>query len=321
MLAGNSPLYHVHERSKLQAYAHTKPAEHDTLTSSKSPAVMNLSPAAITIARWDNAQDWRELLRLNARFIRGIDQTPPYPNIYLPQGLRNNVQPTMLRLQTYGFLVRYLQTEWSSGPQPNPTNPPDRRWGVAQDRSALHLLLPTNDGIPKALILELLNRLFQDQENLEVAVLADWVDYPRSSQLSFPSTAKNAEPRPLTLDPRMIDLEKFRSTVNIGTGPESRQGRTIGRAKAASTKEGLKTANWTRCCAMPYETVNDVPENSKNTRALGRYVWAAAEAKVLEVVVASKKFKTGVAEEKLDLAEYVETICMNVGMEQIFEED
>lgn len=46
---------------------------------------------------------------------------------------------------------------------------------------------------------------------------------------------------------------------------------------------------------------------------------AAQDTKVLEIVVASKKFRTGSSEDVLDLPEYVTTLCNMVGVETDFD--
>lgn len=70
---------------------------------------------------------------------------------------------------------------------------------------------------------------------------------------------------------------------------------------------------------MPYETVDDVPSDFQGTRALGRWMKTVAEAKVLGIVVASKRFRTD--EKVLDLAAYLETLCIDIAMEKVFDED
>jgi hypothetical protein len=87
-------------------------------------------PNATTLAKWTNTKDWQELLRLNARSIRGSNPTPPYSDAYtLP--FRNNAEQVMLRLQTYDFVVRYAQVEWTSGAVHDGTAPPDKQWKLA----------------------------------------------------------------------------------------------------------------------------------------------------------------------------------------------
>lgn len=52
---------------------------------------------------------------------------------------------------------------------------------------------------------------------------------------------------------------------------------------------------------------------------MGMQIEAAQDAKVLEIVAASK-FRTGSGEDVLDLPEYVTTLCNMAGMETDFEE-
>lgn len=119
------------------------------------------SPATTAdLSAWTSAPDWRALLRRNARYIREEVGVAPYP---LPCGLRitRAMQDTVLELQAYGILVRYARAEWDSGRNFDPNL---GQWVRTQDRAFLHLIWPTEAGIPKARINELLQRLLSDRE-------------------------------------------------------------------------------------------------------------------------------------------------------------
>lgn len=287
--------------------------------STSGPAV------AAAISAWTAAPNWRTLLRLNARYVREFDDTAPYP---LPCNLRitKAVQSEALELQVYGFLVRYARLEWDSGPVwDNSTIPNGGPWGRTQDRAFLHLVLPTEAGIPKIFIQDLLLKLRADTENLEVTMLADWKDYPSAGQQTYPHHARSAQPEHPSIEPQARSLEMFHSTLSSNVGdllPLKITGRTFGRSRFAATKDGLKakTVPWRRCAVMPYDTVDNVPAHSKDCRALGMQIKAVQDAKVLEIVVASKKFRTGEGDEQLDLVNYVMVMCDTAGIERDFED-
>lgn len=114
----------------------------------------------------------------------------------------------------------------------------------------------------------------------------------------------------------------FHSTINRDPETVRMQGRTFGRSKYAASRDELTDTKWIPCAAMPYETVDDIPVNSKGTRALGMSIQAAQNAHVLEIVVASKAFRTGTGiglrEDALDLPNYAMVMCDAAGLERTF---
>lgn len=147
-------------------------------------------------------------------------------------------QAANLDLQSFGFLVRYARAEWHSGPINNGEPPPFGPWVRTQNRAFLHLVLPTEAGIPKRRIEDFVLRLLRDEENLEVTVLADWEDYPASSELLSSHHPRKAEPKRPSLGPQVRRPEIFHSTVNKNAEdlpPAEITGRTTGRSKFAAT--------------------------------------------------------------------------------------
>ncbi|KAF2632808.1 hypothetical protein BU25DRAFT_83490 [Macroventuria anomochaeta] len=140
---------------------------------------------AAIVAKWTNAQNWRELLHPNARFIRSEDPIASYPDPYGLQ-LCDAIKLATLDLQSYGFLVRYAQAEFDSGSVHNGLPAPNGPWVRTQDRAMLHLVLPTEAGISRPRTGEFLRTLLSKQEDLEVAVLADWKDYAKFLDAIYP---------------------------------------------------------------------------------------------------------------------------------------
>ncbi|KAF1933890.1 uncharacterized protein M421DRAFT_107253 [Didymella exigua CBS 183.55] len=284
-----------------------------------------MSDSTAALSAWISAPDWRALLVLNARFIRELDDTAPYP---LPCNKRiaQDLQPDAIELQAYGFLVRYARAEWDSGPVKNESDIPlGGPWSRTQDRAFLHLVLPTETGILRPRIETLLLALLADRQNLEVTVLADWKDYPPAAQQLFPHHARKAQPERPSIEPLAARLEMFHSTVNRDAGdaaPVRSTRRTFGRTRFAATETGLRSRAvvWHRCASLPYETVDDVPAGSRDARALGLQIDAVRDARVLEIVVASKKFYTGGGEDALDLPNYVMVMCDDAGLRRDFED-
>lgn len=118
------------------------------------------------LQKWNEAKDWRDLLRLTARSIRNQDlvtsllNKSPYSTSR--PALTNALKKDMLRLQEYGFLVRIAQLAHDSGPLQNPET---KGWKCTSHRAMLHCALPTKSAMPIAKIEELLNRLVEDRTN------------------------------------------------------------------------------------------------------------------------------------------------------------
>lgn len=147
------------------------------------------------LQKWNEAKDWRDLLRLTARCIRDEDLVTPLLNKSLYStsrpALTNALKTDMLRFQEYGFLVRIAQPAHDSGPLQNTET---KGWKRTSSRAVHHCILPTKPAVSTVKIKELLNKLVEDRTNIEMTVLGDYKDYPRTSNLGIGFCKQYAQP-------------------------------------------------------------------------------------------------------------------------------
>ena len=266
------------------------------------------------LQKWKDAKSWRDLLRLNARYINSTDPLTPYaatPASYAP-----DLKTSLLRLQEYGFLVRFAHLAHDSGPV---NNRDSGLWEHTSSRAVLHCILPTKSAVPIPKIKTLVQEMIVDDMKIEITVLEDYKNYPGTSDLGIGYRENYAQP--LAADEVLSSrpLELFRSTVGLLANPSANTGsitgKTYGKCKEAATKAELEAKYFKRApdMSLPNMAVDDVRQGSANCRAFEMRLEAAVSARCIETVRAEKRYGSG-----LDLIGYIEKTCAEAELYPVF---
>lgn len=272
------------------------------------------------LADWDCASDWSHLLNYNRDFIEGARTATPYSIYRLFED--ESIHEGILRLHDYGIMVVDGQPDQHKIGQDK-----DGKWFEIKERAYLRCVIPTNlASVPTAKIETMLDMLIESP-HLEMVMYYEYVDYFVGKWLTGELGYRCAPPTTA----RTVDIGKipryqyFRSSV----GP-SLTGRTVAKHRIAGTEEGLVWTKWKRCKhnRLPVITERDLPQGSQGLRAFGRETKLTLEMKPVVFTVAMRDWES--AELKgsaslrevagLTLAEVVEFVCQQAGLEPLFEE-